>query len=116
MKQRSRSWWFSQLQQETLKRRTCKKKSIKKNKHYPLKEMKEKLSEKQTIGFNCLMDSAWACACASPTPASKLDLCSWLLGTKEAATDCVRAARRGLWFWSFCASAFGGQDKVKWNK
>lgn len=57
--------------------------------------MKEKLSEKQTIGFNCLMDSAWACACASPTPASKLDLCSWLLGTKEAATDCVRAARKG---------------------
>jgi hypothetical protein len=118
MKQRSRSWWFSQLQQETLKRRTCKKKSIKKNKHYPLKEMKEKLSENQTIGFNCSMDSAWACAWASPTPASHLDLGSLLLGTKGAATDCVRAARRGggLWFWSFCASDFGGQDKVKWNK
>lgn len=57
--------------------------------------MKEKLSEKQTIGFNCLMDSAWACACASPTPASQLDLGSLLLGTKGAATDCVRAARRG---------------------
>jgi hypothetical protein len=103
MKQRSRSWWFSQLQQETLKRRTCKKKSIKKNNHYPLKEMKEELSEKQTIG--CLMDSAWACACASPTPASQLDLGSLLLGTKGAATDCVRAARRGAFGFGAYAQA-----------
>jgi hypothetical protein len=101
MKQRSWSWWFSQLQQETLKRRTCKKKSIKKNKHYPLKEMKEKLSEKQTIAFNCLMDSAWACAYASPTPASKLDLCSWLLGTKDRLCSCGKKGGGGFGLGAF---------------